>query len=189
MSFLPKVKPYFSSTRLLSVTWPMAPKIASASMTNSEPSTGMGLRLPLASGSPSSIFRHCTPTALPSLTTTSWGAVRKLNLTPSSSAASTSHWLAGNSLRVRRYSRLTSSKPTRRAVLVTSMATLPPPITIALPLVIGNSSPRFASFKRWIPSKTPSASSFLSLMLVPLWAPMAMSTASWFALISSKLMS
>ncbi len=84
------------------VLWPMAAMIQSASTTNSEPRTGLGLRRPLASGSPSSMRRHSRPAARPSLTTTRVGATRKSILTPSWSASSISISLAGISLRVRR---------------------------------------------------------------------------------------
>ena len=43
------------------VPWPIAAMTKSQSTTNSLPRTGLGLRRPLASGSPSSIRRHSRP--------------------------------------------------------------------------------------------------------------------------------
>ena len=84
--------------------WPMAVMTMSVCSRVSEPSMGTGRRLPLASGSPSSIFKYSRWVTLPSSSPIAFtGAARNTNSTPSCSAASISTSLAGISPRVRRY--------------------------------------------------------------------------------------
>ena len=94
---------WVESVKDISGDWPMAVITISVSSKVSDPSIGTGLRLPLASGSPSFICRYSKWVTLPSSSpTTRTGAARKRNSTPSSSAASISTSLAGISPRVRR---------------------------------------------------------------------------------------
>jgi len=75
---------------------PMALTTTSAGRSNSDPSTGTGLRRPEASGGPSSILRQRSRDDQPSLSLTiSSGAVSMTNSTPSSLACLISSTLAG----------------------------------------------------------------------------------------------
>ncbi len=91
-----------ASRKELSGACATAAIIVSASITNSEPATGIGRRLPLASGSPSSMRWQRMAATPPSTVSTATGAVRSSSLTPSRSASSTSQSFAGISSRERR---------------------------------------------------------------------------------------
>ena len=108
---------------------PAATTSMSMSMTNSLPSTAVGRRRPLASGSPSSMRTHSTPDTQPfSSPRMRVGFVSSWKRMPSCSAWCTSSARAGISSRPRRYTTVTSA-PRRLAVRAASMATLPPPTT------------------------------------------------------------
>ncbi len=81
---------------------PIAGITVSTAMVNSDPLTAMGRRRPLASGSPSSIFRHSRAVTLPFSAIILEGLVRRWNFTPSSSASLISCLLAGISAFERR---------------------------------------------------------------------------------------
>ena len=85
-----------------STLWPMAEMTVSALSVSNSPSTGTGLRLPLASGSPSCMTWSLSASALPSLPSICTGAARNLNFTPSALASATSSASAGISASVRR---------------------------------------------------------------------------------------
>ena len=118
-----------------SVSWPTAEKAKAHGTSNSEPFTGRGLRRPLPSGSPSSMRTHRIPASRPVAASriASTGATSIVRRTPSCSAASTSSWKAGISVRDRRYRIQTSSAPQRTAVRAASTAEFPPPTTTTFP--------------------------------------------------------
>ena len=125
---------------------PMATITSSASRVSICPSTGTGLRLPDASGSPNSITCSLTCCTLPlSSPRYSMGLCRVRKRTPSSFACSTSSRRAGISSSLRRYT-IVASAPKRLAVRTESMAVFPPPTTTTcLPFITGVSCPASAA--------------------------------------------
>ena len=110
----------------------MAEITVSAWSLNSEPGIRTGERRPEASGSPSCMRAQESASEPSAFFSSAAGAVRNSNFTPSSMASSTSMACAGISLRVRRYTMVTSP-PRRSAVRAQSMAVLPPPTTMVRP--------------------------------------------------------
>ena len=114
------------------------------------PFTGTGLRLPLASGSPSSItWSTACLTAPFSSAMYSIGLWSVRNFIPSSFACFTSSSRAGISFSERRYTKVTSP-PRRFAVRHESMAVFPPPTTkTCFPILSGVSERGLAASMRF----------------------------------------
>ena len=94
-------------------------------------------------------------------------------ITPSSRASATSSAAAGISSGLSRQYMLTDSEPERSAVLATSMATFPPPMTTVLPESSARRSARLIRYRNSTPVSTPSASSPGTPAFLPPWAPIA----------------
>ncbi len=136
----------------------MAAITVSTGIVNSDPSMGMGLRLPPASNSPRDMRTHSIAWTLPAFSMMLFGATRVCIFTPSFSASAISSSYAGISSFSRRYSTKTSLAPILRADLAASIATFPPPITATFPSTF-TAFPRFRLRRKVMPSRTPSAPS------------------------------
>ena len=122
--------------------WPMATTMISAGMRTSGRSALLGRGRPDLSASP--MIWGCTHSAaaLPSSSASMWeGAIRAAISAPSAMAPVTSSGRAVMSSMRRRYTHVTFSAPRRMELRVTSIATLPPPMTTTrLPVKSGITS-------------------------------------------------
>ena len=136
-----------------STAWPMATTTESADIICSEPGLTIGLNLP----SLSKTDRHSlnsTPATCEFRPTIRLGESRLWIRTPSSLAARISLREANISSGDSRQARCTSLTPRRITVRATSIATLPPPMTITL-RPRSTRSPRLAALKRSVNPRTP----------------------------------
>ena len=140
-----------------SAFWPMAMMTTSASRVLRRSSKYVGAKRPASS--------KTRATALSSRPVT-WPSGARICLTPrrwrismpSALASATSQGEAGSSSGDSRAMRLTEAAPCRRATRATSMATLPPPMTITRLPWVGDLPVEFTSFRYSTPHKTPAAS-------------------------------
>ena len=145
------------------------------------PGSAPAERRPDASGAPEAHLagsggRLTAPCASPS---TSAGATRRRNATPSFSASAASTWWAGISSR-RRGGRRRSrdAAPRRRAVRAASIATLPPPTTTTRLPARSTGWPSLTWRRKSVPPRTPRRSSPGTPRLVERCVPVATRTAS-----------
>ena len=119
-------------------------------------------------------FLNTTAVTLPFSVRISFGPQELFTTMPSSSASVTSSSAAGIISLDSRQNMDTSEDPVRSAVLATSTATFPPPITTVLPDNFTPSSFKLTRRKKSTPVSTPTASSPGTPVIRPPCAPIAM---------------
>ncbi len=134
-------------------------------------SSNIGLNFPLSSKTERH-FLNSMPITFPFSSRIRFGPQELLTSILSDNASSISSSRAGISSRLSRQNMLTFEAPTLVAVLATSIATLPPPITTTSPSRF-TSLPKFTLRKKSTPVITPSESSPWIPRFLPNWAPIA----------------